>query len=435
MRRYLALGAALGFCAASAFGAGSVVPTVPSTGAVLDGPDLDEIVRIVKQQTILSGVTAAQMREASVHGIVKLLDETLRQPPYALAVRPAARSPFEEPEERPINAFYTPRDYRLWRQEMQGKFGGIGARIGVRLQRAEWATSAGAVTSETSTIEVLGPIPGGAAEKAGLKKGDLILAIDGKSVAGATLAEIVEQLRGDEGTTVGLKVLRQPNPPYEVRITRTQVRLAPVEFEKLAGGVGCLRITTLNPETRPALERALTAAREAGAGGLVLDLRGCPGGVLDVAVEAASAFLPKGSPVVTLGKAGKADETLATAAAQLYDGPLVALVGPHTASGAEIVAAALQVHGRALVAGEPTFGKHTAETVFELHGGYAAKLSTAFFRRPGTKPGEGPGFPVQPDVPLASSRHREPDEPSTDAQLAAAAALVQWRGGKQQGQK
>lgn len=184
------------------------------------------------------------------------------------------------------------------------------------------------------------------------------------------------------------------------------------------------------------MTEALGAAAKAGVGGLVLDLRGCPGGQLDAAVTLAQAFLPKGSAVLELSKGGSGVETRTTTAAPLYEGPLVVLVGGQTASGGEIVAAALQHHGRAVVAGEPTFGKRTAETVFDLAGGYAAKLSTSFFRRPGTKPGDAPGFPVQPDVPLApcSSAARpeqvSPADELPDPQLKAAAALLEWRDGR-----
>jgi carboxyl-terminal processing protease len=171
----------------------------------------------------------------------------------------------------------------------------------------------------------------------------------------------------------------------------------------------------------------------------VLDLRGCPGGQLEVAVDVASAFLPLGTPVVTLERAAGAEQALVTTAAPVYEGPLVVLVDRATASGAEILAGAIQSQQRGLVAGEATYGKQTAETIFGLRGGYAAKLSTAFFRRPGSQVTGGSGFPVRPDVHLAAPMAMAQSqaqlasmgqgESNADLVLQAAASLLVWRFG------
>ena len=403
----------------------------------MDGPDLDELIRLTRSRTVFHSLSDRQLRERAARGIVAVLDETLSRPPYGARGTPFGFAGPAGSEGPDVNVFFGPREADLLRQEVAGQFGGIGARIMLRAA----APGQSVVTAEAPYVELLEPLPGSVALRAGLQKGDRISGVDGKPIAGKNLAEVVGLLRGPAGSTVKLTVLRPPAAPFEVALVRETVRVPSVELGQMPGNVGHLRVSGLNGQTGPELRTALDKARVASMRGLVLDLRGCPGGQLEVAVDVASAFLPRGTAVVTLQRAAGAEQALVTTAAPVYEGPLVVLVDHATASGAEILAGAIQTQRRGLVAGEATYGKQTAETIFGLKGGYAAKLSTAFFRRPGSPADGGSGFPVRPDVhlaaPMAMAMARSQAQLASTGQVAAnadlvlqaAAALLVWRFG------
>ena len=249
-------------------------------------------------------------------------------------------------------------------------------------------------------------IADGPAEKAGLKAGDRILGIDGQRLGAMGLAEVVGKIRGEEGTKVDLFVQRDTEEWTET-IERGQVKVGSVQSATLPGGEGYLRITSFSEDTPAELDDHLGKLIEGGAQSVVLDLRGCPGGLLDTALEVGERFLPPGSKLVTVKhRDGTADVHETKTERPHADLPMVVLIGPHTVSGAEILADALREHGRATLLGEQTLGKHTVEAIHELSDGWALKLSVSRFESASGESAQGVG--VTPDIHIASPEDFKP---------------------------
>ncbi len=253
---------------------------------------------------------------------------------------------------------------------LEQKFGGIGIEV--------------ALDAETGALEVTTPIAESPAFAAGIRAGDVIQKIDGRSTAGLGLEEIVGQLRGKQGV-VQLTVLHKgQTEPVDISIGRAMIPVDSVLGDTrdaenhwdffLAGQnrVGYVRMTNFGENTADELEDALEWLTERKIRGLILDLRNNRGGVFDQAVMTCDLFLREGRIVSTRGRDGieiKTEEASGTA--PYPDLPLVVLVNQHTASAAEIVAACLQDHGRAIVVGQRTYGKEPCKTSFVWRGGTA----------------------------------------------------------------
>jgi carboxyl-terminal processing protease len=276
------------------------------------------------------------------------------------------------------------------------------------------------LTRGGSAPEVVRALEGSPAERAGLEPGDRIVEIDGWATTGATLDAVVQRLRGAAGSSVTL-VLDRAGARTTVSLTREIIVEQSVSLRALDPGVWHVRVSRLRDDTVRELERAIAGALDDGGPprtGIVLDLRDNTGGLVTAMVDLASVFLREGLLVgqsegraprasqrhVTRGRATGAPDTSAPAgvAGTLRAATLVVLVNGGTASGAEMVAAALQTHGRARVAGWPTAGLGTIQTYHVLNDGSAIRLTIARWIGPGGEALEG--RPVTPDVTLTTAR-------------------------------
>ena len=261
------------------------------------------------------------------------------------------------------------------------------------------------LVNDSGITRIVAAIAGGPAERAGLRSGDAILAIDGRSVEFTPLATVIDQLPGEVGRAVTLRIGRGAGQAFDVTIVRGHVVDPTVKF-RFEGDFGVLSISALNDGAADATRRALSNAKaqKPALKGLVLDLRACPGGLLISAVDVASLFVGKGEIVSEIGRTAKdvahfsGHET-----DQLTGLPITVLVNEGTASGCEIIAAAMQDRKRATVMGMPTFGQGTIQTVIPLNGGVdgAIKVTTAFQYRPSGRPIQKLG--VMPDIVVAQS--------------------------------
>lgn len=284
-------------------------------------------------------------------------------------------------EGHPINELLDPQSYAELMHGTKGSIVGIGVEIGMR----------------ADLLTIIYPIPGGPAEKAGLKAGDRILAIDGVTVKGRELGEMVPKIRGAEGTEVDLFVQRDTEEWHQ-KVTRAQVAIANVESRLLDDGVGYVRLRGFAETTPAEFDAALEKMKSMR--GLVLDLRDCPGGVLEASIELAGRFLADGQTIVTtIDRDGKKTTQAAKGDGRWQKLPLALLIGPNTASGAEIVADALRTHKRATLLGQKTFGKGTVEELHELGDGWAIKLSASRFAGASGELLHGRG--VTPQLPVA----------------------------------
>lgn len=250
------------------------------------------------------------------------------------------------------------------------------------------------------SLRVIAPIDGTPAARAGLLPGDVIIAIDGKPVDVDNADAGKSQLRGEPGTKVVLRVLREDQAqPLDLTIERDTIRVTSVRARLLEPRYGYLRISTFQSETGAELRKALAGIQSSAKPlrGLVLDLRSNPGGVLGAAVEAADAFLDEGLIVATKGRVPFSNARFNATRGDLLNGaPIVIVVDGGSASAAEVLAAALRDHHRALIMGERTFGKGTVQTVLPLDNGDAIKLTTARYYTPSGGSIQARG--IRPDI-------------------------------------
>ena len=289
----------------------------------------------------------------------------------------------------PHSAFLDQEAYRDLQVGTQGEFGGLGIEVG----------------TEDGFIKVVAPIEDTPAFRAGVLAGDLIIKLDEVSVKGISLSDAVKRMRGKPNTPVKLTILRKgDNQPLEFVVKRDVIRVKSVKARMLEPGYGLIRVTQFQEHTGENLVTALNDLYKQAGGemkGLVLDLRGNPGGLLNSAVAVSAAFLPKNALVVyTDGRTEDAkmrltavkenyvrgafrDDYLSKVPAAAKTVPLVVLVNGASASASEIVAGALQDHQRATIVGTQTFGKGSVQTILPLPNNQAVKLTTARYYTPG----------------------------------------------------
>ena len=246
------------------------------------------------------------------------------------------------------------------------------------------------VSEDSGRILVVAPIDGTPAFRAGIRPGDVIVAIDDASVRRDGLKETIGRLRGRSGTRVSVSVLRGPDAELLVyNLRRENIRVASVRSDTLDPSIGYVRISQFNENTASELSRAVDALQDGFSAdgdelrGLVLDLRNNPGGILDSAVDVSDLFLDRGVIVQAEGRTSEAHFVREAGTGDILDGtPIVVLVNKGSASASEIVAGALQDHHRALVVGTETFGKGLVQTVMPLSRGRAIKLTTSRYFTP-----------------------------------------------------
>lgn len=272
-------------------------------------------------------------------------------------------------------------------QEMQirttGEFGGIGIEITLRDGR----------------LTVISPIEDTPAFEAGLKSGDIILEIDGQNTQDISLLEAVNKIRGPKGSTVELTLIHQGDTkPYTVSIKRATIPIRGAKSNELEPGYLYLRLMSFNENTTKEMRDALSDyTRDNALKGIVLDMRGNPGGLLNQAVAVADTFLSGGNIVYIKGRDDASREDFnARPSASDVTAPLVVLINAGSASASEIVAGALQDRKRALILGEPSFGKATVQTIIPLADGSGIKLTKALYYTPNGRSIQAEG--IVPDI-------------------------------------
>jgi carboxyl-terminal processing protease len=268
------------------------------------------------------------------------------------------------------------------------------------------------VNLEGGKVTVVNPLEGAPAERAGILPGDVVASVNDIPVDSANVEASVSRMRGAPGTPVTLEVLRPGSKePLKFALTRKEVHVRTVLSEYLGNGLAYVRLSSFAEGTAADLEQAardlIAAAGRADLLGLVLDLRSNPGGLLDAAVDVADTFLSEGVIVSGTGRVRQAQfEQVAAAGDVLEDVPMVVLVNSSSASASEIVAGALQDHGRARIVGETTYGKGSVQTVMPLGEGSAIKLTTSRYLTPSGRSINGSG--IEPDVVVHSDDpHRQ----------------------------
>ena len=333
--------------------------------------------------------------------------------------------------------FMTPEDYNEFLVSNKGEFTGIGARIDLK---ADYAGSPKARPFGASRPYIVDPIEGGPAQKAGLKRNDVILSIDGHSTADMSEDATVAYIRGTRGTGVKLTIERKLNAPkdpkeiryntFDINLKRDTIEMHPVTFEWLPGDIAWLKLDEFNEKTDKEVGDALKQVKNGHNGvptkGLVFDMRSNPGGLLTAAVDVGSRFINRGPIVITRERDGK--ENALDAEPDKYMNlqvPIVVLVDKFSASAAEIVTGALKDDGKATVVGEKTFGKASVQVLVDLKNGGALVITTAKYLTPAKLDISDKG--VAPDVLVLASA--EDEKTGRGAQLQKAVEVLQGKGG------
>jgi carboxyl-terminal processing protease len=269
----------------------------------------------------------------------------------------------------PHSNFFDPKQYALFKEEQQGKYYGVGMTVQQR---------------ENQTV-VLAPFVGSPAYKAGIRPGDIILKVDGKSCDGLTTTEVADMLKGAKGTVVHISLGREGwEKPIDVTVTRDEIPRPGVEyFTMVKPGIGYVRVSTFNETTDSDLSEALRQLDVSKLDGLIIDLRNNGGGLLNQAVGMADMFLDKNEIVVShRGRASQERRYYAVRGNQGIEVPVIVLINGQSASASEIVSGAIQDHDRGLIVGEVSFGKGLVQTQFPLSEDTALLLTTARYYTP-----------------------------------------------------
>lgn len=343
---------------ALSFGAGCTL-------AIESPPSADQGLGVIEQAWNLifqdyvarENLDASTLSQAAIKGMVEALDD-------------------------PYSAYLDVPTYQRSLTNLAGKYGGIGAYVGVKDEQ----------------IIIIAPIPDSPAAEAGIRAGDIILEIDGISTSEMSLEEAVLRIRGPEGTPVKLLILHQSETePEEIEIVRAEIELASVYFE-MRDDIAYIYIAHFSERTNEELIQVLESLTEEAATGIILDLRSNPGGSLEGVIDVASRFLKEGVLLYVVDNEGNRSSYSVKPGGITTDLPVVVLTDNYSASGSEILAGALQDYARATVAGTRTYGKGSVNTLYQLQDGSGLYLTTARWLTPNGRLIEGEG--IEPDYPL-----------------------------------
>ncbi|PSB59974.1 carboxyl-terminal protease [Chroococcidiopsis cubana CCALA 043] len=352
------------------------------------------------------------------------LDDTFNHQNWSAVRQQALKQPLDNPESayttvekmlaslnEPFTRFLRPEQYRSLQVNTSGELTGVGLQI--------------ALNSKTGQLEVVAPIAGSPAEKAGIQSRDRILKIDGIPTTQLTLDEAAAKMRGPAGSKV-LLIVERDGSPKEIQVARDRIAVNPVvaQLQTSPSGaeIGYIRLIQFNANATAEVAHAIANLEKQGADAYILDLRNNPGGLLQSGIEIARLWLDEGTIVYTVNRQGIQGNFEAFGSALTHD-PLVVLVDRGTASASEILAGALQDNRRAKIVGEKTFGKGLIQSLFELSDGSGMAVTVAKYETPNHRDIHKQG--IVPDLNVATDRlSRDQIATAADPQYLAAVELL-----------
>jgi carboxyl-terminal processing protease len=291
----------------------------------------------------------------------------------------------------PHSSYMNAKAFKDMQVQTKGEFGGLGLEV----------------TEDKGLIKVVSPIDDTPAFRAGIKAGDIITALDGKTVLGLSLNDAVDRMRGPQNSKITLTIKREGTEnPLEIPVTREIIKIQVVKARMEPDGIGYVRLSQFTEKADSGIRDAVKDLKNKAGGplhALILDLRNDPGGLLDQAIAVSSSFIEQGEIVSTRARHPDDSQRWDARGSDILDGaPLVVLVNGGSASASEIVAGALQDHRRAVLLGTRSFGKGSVQTVIPLPGGGAMRLTTARYYTPSGRSIQATG--IVPDVKVEESR-------------------------------
>jgi len=346
------------------------------------------IILVSDQDITLTVTSGAAKPDADFHGFIDFMMETVGDSYYQdtdtqTLIEGAYKGIFNTLD--PYSTYFTPKEYDNFNTSIEGEFSGIGASI---------------TEGKNGYVEVVAPIKGTPAEKAGLLPGDMIVEIDGIDAAGFTTEKAVTMIRGVKGTHVILKIRRAGLEEILIfDIIRDTIIVKSVNYEILDGGIGYIELTEFGQKTNSEFDAAMAYMVNKNIKKLIVDVRNNPGGLLDTAIHVSDYFIPTGKDIVKIDYKGTNDRTYkATTAKAPLD--VVVLINGGSASASEIFAGSIQKTGSGTVIGENSFGKGTVQSLMPLTNGGAIKLTIAEYKLAGDYKVHGVG--IKPDIVVAA---------------------------------
>jgi carboxyl-terminal processing protease len=296
----------------------------------------------------------------------------------------------------PYTSYFSPDENQRFKDDISGEFDGIGVEI----------------TSADGMPTVVAPIADSPAEKAGIKAKDIIAEVDGTKTSEISLDETISKIRGEAGTTVTLKIVREGSAdPIEIKVVRSKITVASVSYEvKTSNGkeIGYLKIRQFGDDTEKLVSDATDKFNQEKVSGIIVDLRNNPGGYLETSVGVASYFIDGGVIVSEIEKSGEKKEFKTTNKVTLKDKKLILLVNEGSASASEIVAGAVKDRDRGTIIGKKTFGKGSVQVLENLSDGSGIKITIAKWYTPNGSQIDGVG--IEPDMAVEENEATEADE-------------------------
>lgn len=394
---------------------------------------------------VLAGFVLGYLSRSYAGGAYAPVGDRVREAAAVVKERYYGEVPPEELEKAAVSGmmtaldpyceYFTKKEYDdFYTRQISGRFGGVGVEI--------------EMDRDTGYLTIISPIEDTPAFSADVLPGDKIIRVDGEDMRGRPQNEVVERVKGPEGTRVTLTLYRAGREPFDVPLTRAKIEVRAVKWKMLDDGIGYVRISSFT-EMLPQFDRAVSELRGKGMSGLVLDLRFNGGGLLESSVELSDRFLRQGTLIVSTRGRMPRDYTEKHAKDDSHDVPsdlpVAIIVNGSSASASEVFAGCLRDHGRAALVGSRTYGKGSVQTAFKLSDGSHVKVTTARYftpdgtsvhREPGKKDyGLDPDYVVDmtPDEYMAVRtfwrregvlKGTEKPEPAKDLQLDAAVEVV-----------